>query len=534
MIYIKSFKNYDEFKKIFAIVEHGNGVKSRKNKILLAWLKDRNFLHRWLQWREKFGENIFFDNAERHCYLAAKDMNEMRTAVQEIMCNAAPCVNNNLSGKFGNRSRLAGWEMYHNTLHIDKNDGLCADGDTKSVRYVNTERDNRVFKMKAGKFVTACLEDMPCTDTLPEQVKRWIGEEFARDWQAHAEKEIGGRDSLTLYVGSDTSDFRYIYDYEEYSGDFHSCMAGEDQYEFYREAVDASAACLTNREGKIVARCVIFNDVRDEDGKVWRLAERQYSTDQNDVLKQILVNKLIDEGLIDGYKRVGVDCHDNRNFVANNGESLAGKQFCIDCDLNEDDILSYQDSFVYYDRRKRIAYNYAPDEYTDELNVTDKYFVGNHDGEEYSEYSGEWIDSGDAVWDEYHEDWMRNEDAEEAYYHGRNIKIHCNRTEDFTWTERYDMYLFDDDCVTDADGEVILREDAIECVDGEYYHGDDTYYSDILGDYVPCAASVYSDYHKDYLYESEAFFSETLDDWFVSEEEMLKAEREHELVEETA
>lgn len=48
MIYIKSFKNYDEFKKIFAIVEHGNGVKSRKNKILLAWLKDRKFLHRWL------------------------------------------------------------------------------------------------------------------------------------------------------------------------------------------------------------------------------------------------------------------------------------------------------------------------------------------------------------------------------------------------------------------------------------------------------------------------------------------------------
>lgn len=31
MIYIKSFKNYEEFKKLFAIVEHGNGAKSRKN-----------------------------------------------------------------------------------------------------------------------------------------------------------------------------------------------------------------------------------------------------------------------------------------------------------------------------------------------------------------------------------------------------------------------------------------------------------------------------------------------------------------------
>lgn len=36
MIYIKSFKNYEEFKVLFGVVEHGNGVKSRKNKIL--WL----------------------------------------------------------------------------------------------------------------------------------------------------------------------------------------------------------------------------------------------------------------------------------------------------------------------------------------------------------------------------------------------------------------------------------------------------------------------------------------------------------------
>lgn len=39
-----NFANYEEFKELFGIVEHGNGVKSRKNKILLALYKDRQAL----------------------------------------------------------------------------------------------------------------------------------------------------------------------------------------------------------------------------------------------------------------------------------------------------------------------------------------------------------------------------------------------------------------------------------------------------------------------------------------------------------
>lgn len=535
MIYIKSFKNYDEFKNIFTIVEHGNGVKSRKNKILLAWLKDRKFLHQWLQWEREYRGQAFLSEAKEHCYLDAKNMNEARAAVQTIMLSVAPSLNWRITGRNNRVCRLADWIMYHSTLYIDNEEGLCADGDTKSVRYVNTERDNRIFKMKAGKFVTACLEDLPCTNILPEQVKRWIGEEFAREWQAHAEKKIGDRNDLTLHVGSDIKDFCRIYDDSEYSGDFHSCMAGESQYEFYRYAVDASAAYLTNKNDYIVARCIIFNDVRDEDGKTWRLAERQYSTDQDNVLKQILVNKLIDEGLIDGYKRVGVDCHDNRNFVANNGDSLAGKRFSIVCNLDEDDILSYQDSFVYYNRNERVAYNYDTCTYTDELNTTDRIFHADHEGEEYSYYSEEWIDDDEAVYDDYHEDWMYSRNAVEALYHGRSIKIHYDRTEDFTWSERYDMYLFDDDCVADADGEPILRDDAVRAVDEEYYHEDDVYYSNVLGEYVPVGEeAVYSEYHRDYLYRPDAFFSEILNDWFVSEDELLKAERKHELEEVTA
>lgn len=44
MLYYK-FKNYEEFKELFGIVKHGNGNKSRKNKILLAFIKNKELLH---------------------------------------------------------------------------------------------------------------------------------------------------------------------------------------------------------------------------------------------------------------------------------------------------------------------------------------------------------------------------------------------------------------------------------------------------------------------------------------------------------
>lgn len=40
------FKNYQEFKELFGMTEHGNGVKSRKNRILLSYLKQPGLLKR--------------------------------------------------------------------------------------------------------------------------------------------------------------------------------------------------------------------------------------------------------------------------------------------------------------------------------------------------------------------------------------------------------------------------------------------------------------------------------------------------------
>lgn len=516
MIFIKSFKNYEEFKKLFAIVEHGNGAKSRKNKILLAWLKDRRFLKAWLSFqRTMLNKGLVAEEfVYKYDYLSARSMDDVKKAVLRISESFAAYHFDGGQPQWMENCGLFvlnDWPLRHRTLYIDSRHGLCADGDTKSVRYINSERGDRVFKMKAGKFITSCLDSLPFTEILPEQVKRWIGEEFARDWQVYAESLIG-ESALTLHVGSDESDFETIYDKNLYKGDFHSCMGGEDQYSFYADAVDASAAWLTDSDGMIVARCVIFNNVRDEEGKSWRLAERQYSSDMDEVLKQTLVNRLIKEGLIDGYKRVGVDCHDNRNFVANNGESLRAKRFSIECRLCDGDTLSYQDSFVYYDYNKDIAYNHYDVYYTDELDVTDHHFYSLHDKEKWSDYFEEWIDIDVAEYDNYHEDWMHEDYSTDAIYNGHHILINIYRTNDFSWSEEENCYIHEDEAVwVESLNDNILKSDALKDIHGEWQRADDC---------------VHSAYHDEYILESDAIYSEVLEDWFEDEDTMHEAEKE--------
>ena len=92
-------------------------------------------------------------------------------------------------------------------------------------------------------------------------------------------------------------------------------MVDRKLHYFYTNSVDASAAYLINEEGKVTARCVIYNRVTDQNGKIWRLAERQYATDENNTLKRALIDALIKGGHIDGYKKVGAGCGDARALL---------------------------------------------------------------------------------------------------------------------------------------------------------------------------------------------------------------------------
>lgn len=504
-----NFYDYNEFKEIFGISTHGNGVKSRKNKILLALMKSREFWRglRTAPLSTRYdGESISEHQRERmfNNWRGVKDMNELRQRCIKCMSvfRGYGQYNYDCILSVGNGCENV-YEFLHPTYEVD-NSGLCFDGDSRSIRYINHESDNHIYKMKAGKFFRRLVDANPFGQLLPEQVKVWLSEDFAERWQSYAQQKVFGH---TLHISEKPSDLEYIYDDRNNDGDFGSCMShdGGDQSSFYVDAVKAKAAWLENPEGEIIARCVIFTDVSDDKGNKYRLAERQYSTNGDNILKRCLIDKLIAAGEIDGYKSIGAGCGDASAWVANDGTSWSDKKFEIECNLEPDDTLSYQDSFKWYDLDRNMAYNYSACGADYDLSTTDKYFNPN-EGKVWSDYEDEYIDEDDAVWVESRGDYMLDE---HTYYCVNTGQSEC-----------------EDDCVRLGSGDYAYYGRDCTGYNGvyycehceEYYLEEDMIYSELL-DELMCESCCY-DAEQEYMEEHpEDFRYDVCDEeWYDPEE----------------
>ena len=400
MLYYK-FQNYEEFKEIFGLNYHSNGTKSRKNKILLSFIKNKALLH----------DAVKRGNFE---LLHISDMQTLKqTLTQKIREQAVdlPYMVTLIDKTYGSSK-----------YSTDASNGICEDDDQNSIRYINHENDDRIFKMRCGKFFRALILDTPFGQTLPETVTNWLCEEFALEWKSYA---VGKIPQHTLAINED---FERIYSSEHLLGNFGSCMVNRYLHSFYRHSVKAKAAYLENNEGMIIARCVIYTNVYDQDDKVYRLAERQYSTNGNEIYKKALVDALIEKGEIDGYKQIGAGCGEPKNFVDIHGNSLSNKNFRIECNLGYDDNLSYQDSFKWYDIDDRIATNYGVGSY--DLATTE----GALPDDEYEAY------------DDYH-NYSCYETAL-CIVHGHEYYVDTDNLSEFVWIESEDCYYHKDDVST--------------------------------------------------------------------------------------
>lgn len=432
MLYFK-FKNYEEFKAKFGTRIANNGKQVRSNHIVLSFLKH--------EFKCKRFRNLALMNIDNILY--------------RIQCD--------IRYGFNYQSLMNNEAVYSNELYLDDRRGVCEDGDEKSVRYVR--RDNgRTFKMKAGKFYRHVLEQCGLTEKYCEQVIIYACEKFSEDWTAYVKSNYGS--GLQLHVNDK---FYRIYDGDYLKGDFNSCMVDDEQYSFYEDAVKAKAAYLTDSDDMIVARCVIFTEVFVEgEDTTLRLAERQYSSEQDNTLKQILINKLIEGGHIDGYKRVGVDCHNKRAFVLNDGTDISHKNLSIACHLDWDDTISYQDSFKHFDMDSQEADNHGYGSI--DLSTTDSTLQG---GEEYDSYHGRYCESVRTVYV-----WSEPRD--------RYIEETCDEDDidDFHYCERY----------------------------ADYY--DEVYWSDYESDYIPYGEEVFCELHDEYLWRDRSSYCEIADDYF--------------------
>ena len=529
MIYFP-FKNYGEFKELFGVCEHGNGVKSRRNKILLSLYKNRSYLHQiasapvaaWMEpdcctYVEKLDRHVWHDELRYEVdypygvnLLEAKDMTGLRERLYKILGNVdGMCYRLNLNGR----------TFRSNVFSTDDFMGVCEDGDENSIRYVNHERDSRVFKMKAGKLLRKVVEEARgLDDILTEQVKIWLCEQFAEEWKAYASQFTS---DFELHVGDNFSD---IYDSDYLDGHFSSCMVDRGFHEFYSRAVNAKAAYLTKKGqhgeyNSIVARCIIFPEVHvcDSD-KVLRLAERQYASEGSDKLKRQLIMKLIEAGEIDGYKRIGANCGDSKGFVDVHGNSLPSTDLWIECDIDTDCHVSYQDSFKYYNESRRKAYNNANHDYAYNLAITEGSIFDDHENESWSSYNDCWIPDDEAYYVETRNDY---------FYEYQTVEANRIRSSGRCYTET----CFKDDCIQIGDEYYYAGEDAEEyeeygigrCpVCGDYFLKSDCCYSD-LTDERYCCDSCLDDAEDDYRKDHGHVWSEYDGEWYEDADEVSKA-----------
>ena len=429
---IQSYKNAQEFQELFGIQEHGE-VKSRRNKILLALLKSPSV---WAYCRERNDWSL----------LAIKSMAEMKTTLTKMIADAG--VHQGLDYTVV----LNGVTYHSDTYETDAYNGVPEDGSIGFIRYINHSNNSGVFKMRAGRFYSKLIDETNIGQALPQQVKTWLCEEFSQDWQVYI---AGTLPNFTLIVDHD---FAEIYSGEACSSGFNSCMIDRGFHSFYQDSVKAKAARLVDEDGIILARCVIFTEVLDEEDKVWRLAERQYAKDQSDILKRALVDALIKAGEIDGFKIVGADCGNSRGFVDIEGNSLSHKKFRIECNLDWEDKLSYQDSFKYYNLDSNIAYNYTDSDYSYNLDTT----------------NGQLEDDEEMFYAEY-----QDRDAYEVtdvFYHGSEITCDSDDLSDFIYWS--DNYYHEDDL-----------SECPECSNrmlSEEFYRDELFYSELTGEYYCC------------------------------------------------
>lgn len=456
---IFNIQDYDDFKYIFGLESHGNGVKSRKNKILLQHIKNPALI-KYCREHNDFS------------LLHIRNMADLKQLVLEAIQD---------SGKHDptlqNKVILIGKTYWSAQYRTDEKEGLCEDFDKKAVRYINVKTEHP-YKMKAGKFITAIIRETELGQILSDQVINWLSEEFSADWQTYT---FGQTPDVVLHVDEN---FAKIYS-DHWCRDFNgcSCMVGRDHHSFYEDAVEAKAAYITDKEGYVLARAIIFTNVRDEDGNKWRLLERQYAKESNEVLKRTLIDLLIKAGEIDAYKQVGAGCSESRAFVANDGTSLSNKKFSIRCDLDTYDTLSYQDSFKYYDYDGNIAYNYADSRYDYNLDTTDLNLEGDYDD--------------DQAYDEYHD--YNCDETRICYYHGQEISVDVDNLEDFVWIESHNEYHHHED-VTQCDtcGEWLVKEDATYNSDAEAYFCN----SECEAKYIH-ENFYYAEYDDDYFHHEE-------------------------------
>lgn len=391
---MKEYKNFERFVRT-------NGKADRMNKFSFELLRDKDF--------RKSVRLLFSCQFGKPCASEYYDFLNTRWADECLLEN----INKYLyiyTGTPGCRLKLTLPGLSNFRLSTTNE----VDGNGKPKKYTiiaYTKDGHKECRKSASKLYIEAYkyQSKAWNRTIPDKVLNRAAELFALKWEAYAK--------LYDYTLNIDTDFESIYEVDK----FGSCMTGEGNYTMYNglhTMGEARACYLTNVEGDIVARAILWTNAKDENGKSYRLLDRCYSLNSDVSLQQVLIDTCIAEGKIDLYKPAGCSCHDNRNIKNVDGSDFKGYLHTY-LNIDEDDRVSYMDTFVFYNKNERAAYNYECDTYTHKLDTT----CGRlEEPGVYSEYYDEYIDEDDATWCSDVDSYVRCDDEDFYYYNGETYQ----------------------------------------------------------------------------------------------------------------
>lgn len=316
-------KDYDEFRDIFGTCRSSRG--SITNKILLSF-----WMHRYL-----------IDKDFR-----ATQIKDMRSLFNLVMDS----IQSSTHHRYTLNLSLGDFKFSTTSDSFSSAKISCDLRNLKNISYVDHDHQDKMYSMGAGKLFRKLLKEHGAR--LNESVITYCSEEFQRLWDAAINKLYSG------YVLHVDQHFNKIYKSSYLKDSFGSCMVDKGYHTFYANNVKASAAYLT-KDDKIYARCVVFHDVYTRDGVKHNYAERQYATNGDDTLKTLLIQELINRGVIDIYKTIGAGCRSITSIVDKNGVTLKDPYIYTKCNIKHGDTKSFQDTFKYFFPQEGVLANYA-------------------------------------------------------------------------------------------------------------------------------------------------------------------------------
>lgn len=338
MLFCDQINNYEDFKSRFGYktgqdgryLANANGVKQRKNNVVyLFWKEDAKYLR-------KRGHSL------SEAFELAQKFDSSKELFQYM-----------LQSTFGTHTSDICPVTNFDDFEI-LNYGICADGDVNSIRY-QKRGTNKVYKMKIGKYVGKFLDSIQKRSDHPwlsnQTLRIFFIEELTELWKNKRLKE----QSLKVVVDKD---FHAIYDTHRRPADsscFNSCMDNDPNWNFYKNHEDIfDAISLQDEDGMIYARAILVHCYDTHDNPHTYM-ERIYCNKR--MFKDLLFEKAKLQNIFDLYKGLEASCHDSLEVYKVSDSKRITDNLYIPLNLKTGDFISFQDTFKFYYRAQKKAYN---------------------------------------------------------------------------------------------------------------------------------------------------------------------------------